>query len=62
MPVDSTADILSKIRGYTIAIYNGKIMAIEKSLKELHKKLENLMSKGGRCEIEYIEKGESIYG
>ena len=55
-------DIIDKIRGYNIAIYHEEIIAIDKSLRQLHKAIESVIPKGDRCEIEYIEEGASIYG
>lgn len=62
IPLESKEDIIKKLKGYNIAIYNEKIVAIDKSLKSLHKVLENLIPEGEICKIEYIEEGASIYG
>jgi len=62
LPLASKEEVLEGLRGYNIAIYDGEIIAMDKSLRRLHKTLENLIPKGERCEIEYIEEGASIYG
>lgn len=62
IPLAYKEEVLERLRGYNIAIYGGKIIAIDKSLKQLHKTLETLIPKGERYEIEYIEEGASIYG
>ena len=62
IPLAFKGEFLEILRGYNIAIYEGKIVAFDKSLRQLHKTLKNLVPKGKRCEIEYIEEGASIYG
>jgi len=60
--LSSKEKYLDQLRGNNIAIYEEKIVAIDKSLKSLHKTLQKLIPKGKRCEIEYIEEGASVYG
>ena len=62
LPLTSKEEVLEGLRGYYLAIYDGEIIAMDKSLRKLYKTLENLIPKGKRCEIEYIEEGASIYG
>ncbi len=62
MPLSAKEEILERLRGYNIAIYDKRIVAVDKSLRKLRKTLETLIPKGERCEIEYIEEGASIYG
>lgn len=61
-PLSKKEELLERLRGYNIAIYNEEIVAADKSLRQLHRALEKLIPKGKRCEIEYIEEGATIYG
>ena len=62
VPLPCKEEVLERLRGYNIAIYNEEIVAINKSLKQLHKTLEKIIPKGKRCVIEFIEEGAYIYG
>jgi len=62
IPLAYREEFLEKLRGYNIAIYDGKIVALDKSLRQLYQTLKTLIPEGEKCEIEYIEEGASIYG
>ena len=62
IPLSLKEEVLDQLRGLNIAIHEGKIVAVSKSLKKLHETLEDLIPEGERVEIEYVERGASIYG
>lgn len=61
LPIARKEENINGLRGYNIAIFRYEIVAMDRSLRKLHEKLERLIPEGERCEIEYIEEGAHIY-
>ena len=62
IPVPDEKTLYKRYRGNHIAIFEGQIVAIDSSLETIYEKIEQIIPKGKRCRIRYIEKGIAIYG
>ena len=62
MEINDEVKIQSLFAGKYIAIYEGKIIAVENSLNDIHKTCDEMIPEGKGCLIDYIEESVGIYG
>ncbi|MBN2152028.1 MAG: hypothetical protein JW839_11310 [Candidatus Lokiarchaeota archaeon] len=62
IPIPDEEEVQKRFAGSYIATRDGKIVAVDPSLRGLHDKCKALGSGDGGCHIEYIEDGVMVYG
>ncbi len=62
IPIPDDEEVQKRFAGNYIATQDGKIVAVDRSLRGLHKKCKVLRPGDKGCHIEYIEDGVMVYG
>ena len=62
IPIPGEEVVQERFAGNYIATQDGKIVAIDRSLRGLHEKCKAFASSGKGCHIEYVEDGATVYG
>jgi len=62
MPLPGEETLFQMFSGKFIGIVDGKIIAVDSSLRELQLKVRKIIPEGKDCTVEYFENEVSIYG
>jgi hypothetical protein len=62
IPLPSEKEVFEIFSGKFIGIVDGKIIAVDSSLRELQLKVKRIIPEGKDCTVEYFEDGVSIFG
>lgn len=62
IPLPSEERLYQMFSGKFIGIVDGKIIAVDSSLRELQLKVKKIIPEGKDCTVEYFEDEVSIYG
>ena len=62
IPLPDENQLYKLFRGNHIAIFEGRIIAFDPSIRNIHKKIDNLVSKEKNYHIQWIDEGFVIYG
>ena len=62
IPVPDESILQELFQGNHIAIVDGQIIAVDPSIRNIHKKIEDLISRKKICHIQWIDEEFAIYG